>query len=715
MLLIVNRNSADSLAIGNYYRIRRGVPEANVLLVDWPVGKLVCTFAEYDAGVRRPALKHLADAGIAEQVAVWVTTPDLPQKVGGNSVSSVVLFGRELDAVDERKSRFAETNPYFNRWQPFATYRRRAGAEDSFLHMLLDAGDVPATLAMIERAAAVDGTHPAGTVHLLDGAGVRASRKVSIPQAERFLQALGAPVEHHVGGARLTGETDILGLYTGVTRFPVDRNAFAPGALADHLTSLGGVLHKQHDQMRSTAFLAAGCSASYGAVTEPYNYPAKFPTAMLHAYYRAGYSAVESYAMSVQWPQHGLFLGDPLTAPFATPPTVSLAGVPAGARVTGNVTVQASARAHPESVGAVLGGDLLMDGRRFAGLLAKGDQPGRWTVRVGDRTVSVPVEGLRGIGPAIRSLRETLLAEAGIASEQHGTLLFLLDPRGAAATLSAGSDCPTAPIAAAGPTVAASEPQPSLGRWTLTPAGGDATVTVAVATADGTRELLSCRVTDDDAGLARLERHAAAVGDGFRMQVRRDGDGDGDAFRLAVLAAADRTRDLPRVTVAAGAWQVSPAGATLLADPSLKSYALGVLRCAGGKPSLNAAVPLDTTKLSDGRHTLALVAVDGGPANSAGAASVSFVVDNRPENLVLTLRTALIAADATAAPVATAAAGAAGPVRWFVDGRGAGAGAELSLDAADWGPGWHQVRAEAGVGDTLLRSDNELAFEIKRR
>lgn len=70
---------------------------------------------------------------------------------------------------------------------------------------------------------------------------------------------------------------------------------FLPGALADHLTSTGGML-TDSSQMSSVRWLEAGATASYGTVIEPCSYPQKFPSpavAMFH--YALGATAIEAY------------------------------------------------------------------------------------------------------------------------------------------------------------------------------------------------------------------------------------------------------------------------------------------------------------------------------------------------------------------------------------------------------------------------------------
>src|ERR1019366_6825623 len=72
-------------------------------------------------------------------------------------------------------------------------------------------------------------------------------------------------------------------------------------------------------QTPAIAFLEAGASGSYGTVVEPCNYTQKFPDAVDTFYQRRGFSLAEAYYQSVLNPFEGLFVGEPLAAPFARP------------------------------------------------------------------------------------------------------------------------------------------------------------------------------------------------------------------------------------------------------------------------------------------------------------------------------------------------------------------------------------------------------------
>jgi uncharacterized protein (TIGR03790 family) len=92
---------------------------------------------------------------------------------------------------------------------------------------------------------------------------------------------------------------------------------FRAGALADHLTSTGGVL-EGGNQMSAMSWIAKGATATYGSVSEPCNFREKFPNiSILFEHYVHGETALEAYWKSVAMPGQGLFIGEPLARPYA--------------------------------------------------------------------------------------------------------------------------------------------------------------------------------------------------------------------------------------------------------------------------------------------------------------------------------------------------------------------------------------------------------------
>jgi uncharacterized protein (TIGR03790 family) len=94
------------------------------------------------------------------------------------------------------------------------------------------------------------------------------------------------------------------------------RIGFRPGAVADHLTSSGGVLIGG-DQMSIVNWLRQGATGSYGSVSEPCNFPQKFPDpGIFFNHYLRGDTLLEAYWKSVAMPGQGLFIGEPLARPY---------------------------------------------------------------------------------------------------------------------------------------------------------------------------------------------------------------------------------------------------------------------------------------------------------------------------------------------------------------------------------------------------------------
>jgi uncharacterized protein (TIGR03790 family) len=70
-------------------------------------------------------------------------------------------------------------------------------------------------------------------------------------------------------------------------------------------------------QMSALRWLEAGATGSYGTVVEPCNLPQKFPNpALVAANYLKGDTLIEAYWKSVAMPGQGIFIGEPLAAPF---------------------------------------------------------------------------------------------------------------------------------------------------------------------------------------------------------------------------------------------------------------------------------------------------------------------------------------------------------------------------------------------------------------
>jgi uncharacterized protein (TIGR03790 family) len=170
---------------------------------------------------------------------------------------------------------------------------------------------------LIDQGVAADYTLPQGSGYLLKTSDTaRSSRAVIFPKIAENINAVW-PV-HYLEQDSLVNKRDVMFYFTGLVQVPnITSNTYLPGAIADHLTSAGGVLTGS-GQMNCLEWLKAGATGTYGAVIEPCNFPAKFPNpeVVMHFYLR-GSTLIEAYWKSVQQPGQGIFVGEPLAKPFA--------------------------------------------------------------------------------------------------------------------------------------------------------------------------------------------------------------------------------------------------------------------------------------------------------------------------------------------------------------------------------------------------------------
>ena len=170
--------------------------------------------------------------------------------------------------------------------------------------------------ALIDRGVESDGSLPSGTAYLLSTSdSARNVRSKWYPViAEMFKNQLHVRL---LKQDALKGKKDVLFYFTGKEKVEgLETLQFTSGAIADHLTSAGGIL-TGGSQMSALRWLEAGATGSYGAVVEPCNIPQKFPhPVVVIGHYLAGETLIEAYWKSVDMPGQGIFVGEPLASPF---------------------------------------------------------------------------------------------------------------------------------------------------------------------------------------------------------------------------------------------------------------------------------------------------------------------------------------------------------------------------------------------------------------
>jgi len=305
LALVVNDDEPNSVAIGEYYRSARGIPAENVVHVRIPNRPRRLDAARFKQ--LREQINDQLRPNVEAVLMVW----SAPYAVECNSITAAFTMGLDLSVCDKPCGP-SQPSAYFNApagRKPYAQYGMR-------LSMLLPTESVEQARALIDRGKASDASMPTASAYYLSTSQTaRNSRSPyfppagTVPARKLAIKRLAADV--------LEDRQDIMVYQTGMAKVDkLDTLRFLPGALADHLTSFGGDLLGS-SQMSSLRWLEAGATASYGSVTEPCNYWQKFPQpTVLLRHYLEGASAIEAYWRSVAWPAQGVFIGEPLAAPY---------------------------------------------------------------------------------------------------------------------------------------------------------------------------------------------------------------------------------------------------------------------------------------------------------------------------------------------------------------------------------------------------------------
>jgi uncharacterized protein (TIGR03790 family) len=305
--VVYNINDASSTRIAQYYADRRHIPLSN--LVGLPIPDRAVIGREKLQRLRDTLLQRLPSS-VQSLILIW----SRPYAVECMSITTAFAAGYQPGFCEPGCARTTLSPLYDTHgWLP-------ADTTGWLPAMLLPSRDEALARALIDRGIQSDGAHGGGTAYLIRTQD--ASRNVRAAQyadaqalvAGRVpVRQLSTPIERLADPA--------IAYFTGVERVEeLSKIHFAPGAVADHLTSTGGALEST-SQMPALEWLRQGATATYGTVSEPCNHPGKFPSpGVFLDHYLQGETLLEAYWKSVAMPGQGLFIGEPLARPFLASP-----------------------------------------------------------------------------------------------------------------------------------------------------------------------------------------------------------------------------------------------------------------------------------------------------------------------------------------------------------------------------------------------------------
>lgn len=365
-VVIFNQQSSNSCALANYFCERRRVPPENVLRISWSGTNTSWTSNEFHANLLGPLLDMLAARQLTNQIDYVVLSMDIPfQTRSGatiNSTTSALFYGLKPDGGTSWKG---VTNSYAGSEASFRQAKPASAPGHSFLTSMMTAGSLEQAKHSVDQGVNSDGTLPAQPVILAKSFDLlRSVRHGRFDNAIFNTRLRGDYSMLRTNADSPWGQTNLLGYQTGLANFSISPNTFVAGAMADSMTSYGGIIFGPNSQTTLLAFIHAGAAGSYGTVTEPFADPQKFPDPEVYFYQARGFSLAECYYQSLSTPYLGLIVGEPLAAPFQQPGTGEWLGVSSNAVLSGapqlSLRFQSRDRNHPlQQI------DLFVDGKYF--------------------------------------------------------------------------------------------------------------------------------------------------------------------------------------------------------------------------------------------------------------------------------------------------------------------------------------------------------------
>lgn len=667
VVVVVNQRSTNSVELGNYYLEKREVPPDNLLRIHWPGDRVEWSLQAFTNTLFNPLVAMLAERRLTNQVDYVVLSMDIPYRVkastGANSTTSALFYGFKTDGngaaeLPSCSLPAANANTYFGTEGVFRS-TMIGNARNTFLVTMLTSTNLAEAKAIVDQGAAGDGTFPNQPAYLgKSNDRLRNVRYTGFDDAILNARLLNRStlLRTNVNGPENLGY--ISGYANGSAVFNTGLMRFAPGSMADDLTSFSGRLYEPNDQTTLLTFLNAGACGSFGTVVEPCAHLGKFASPLNYFYQARGFSLAECYYQSVSHPYQGLLVGEPLSAPYAAPATGQWVGLPANSVLGGTTNLEA-VFASPEQGRPVQQVDLFIDGRFARTLTNLVPQPGnriemsvagQWrtvTVKQGATLQSLAAEVATALGSpsTIRAAAQGDRVELqGLQLETGGGELGL----SVSTTAPEGTDLTTF-VKATGSAFLDSEAYgyrsfevtnlPAVGDYlalTITKTNAEEVVVAVTNSAPGTNLAALTRALID-----QVHAHPALNGpDGvviedvnmhedwpFNEYVYGTNDHSGE-FNIRAVSPGWLASQIQARFRASPNLRVKPATTTSLDqnEPDLRPRAHVYL--TAGLTNLPVRFNLDTTALPDGFHELTLVAYEGSHVRTQTRISRAVLIQN---------------------------------------------------------------------------------------
>jgi len=668
VVVVVNQSSRNSVRLGNYYCERRQVPPQNVLRINWSGSNIQWSLSDFTGVLFDPLLAMLANQGLTNQIDYVVLSMDIPYQVASpgsealNRTTSALFYGFKPDPNPACSLASGSANLYAGSEGVFRATPPVNAVSNSWLVTMITSSNLAMAMQIVDQGVSSDSTFPTQTVYLQKSGDIaRNVRFVTFDNAIFDTRLRGNYSMARTNDSSIWGYGCILGAQTGASDYAVAGVSFAPGGIADNLTSFGGQILQYSGQLDILSLLAAGAAGSYGTVDEPCNYLEKFPSPLDYFYQARGFGLAECYYQSLTNPYQGLIVGEPLAAPFALPAAGAWSNLPPNALLTGttNLTLQFdSSKAGGLPLQQV---DLFVDGVFLRTLTnIPPCQNNVLTVVLNGRSLqyTVPANATlnnvaAGLARVLNNAQNTTKVAAypyGDRIELHSTSLSRTASQLslAASTADSAADALTTYLTpdsagfldsmACGIQSFSVNNNPNVGDYlqlALTKTNG-VLITVAV-----TNTLAGAPISGLLESLVDLINANPGLqgGDGAVAEDYYPGDAYGNPpqFDLVARSPGLNAAQLQAQLSGSSTFSVSPYGPQRLNGNLSDLEPRAHLYVTAGAASLPLTFPLDTTALSDGFHQLTAVAYEGSNVRTETPVAQTVCVSNTPLGAVLTL------------------------------------------------------------------------------
>ena len=332
VLLVVNQNSSESVAVGNYYAKKRAIPRENIVFVKTGSGNNI-PLNEYKAQIENPVRKRISTG--KARIDFIVLTKGVPFRLdndGGYSVDGhlstmdlkVSPIRGDLPSASEAEQEGEirrAINPYFNKREAFS--HAKFGI---YLVTRLEGYSVADAKALVDRSLAAKrekgpfffdmaGNRSDGDYGRMNQSLKLAADGLEFRDFSVILDsqpAFVAPKEA-VAGYASWGRND-----GGYKREIYNRIRFKPGALCETFVSTSAFTFskREHWQSLIADLVEQGVTGVKGYVSEPYTFALARPQVLFERYV-SGFNLAESFYMAspvIKWKD--VVIGDPLCAPY---------------------------------------------------------------------------------------------------------------------------------------------------------------------------------------------------------------------------------------------------------------------------------------------------------------------------------------------------------------------------------------------------------------